>query len=206
MPAGRGRIWQPLGLLVAAVMFLLVGLVVSADEPRPYHLSVRVVRGEEPGSERLRESLQEILITEIEQSECYLSVRAFEAGSEPPEPSLVLAVSGRATKEELEYEQSMDQQIKSQNPDDELLRVAVLQIDVAFVLQLADARTPVKWNRFRPTIRRRPQFRGEDPQEAARQQALYDIARKGKSFACSDSARKLERLVEKARRQAVPVR
>ena len=200
----RSARFLPAGALVALLLVTAPGL--CDDDVRPFHLAIRVVPGEETGSERLVRAVRETLRTQIEVAGCYLSVRPFDVEAEPSGPTLVLAVSVTEERNELEYEQSLGQRIQSQNPDDEFRRFAVLRVDVGYVLQLDDARTPVTWKRFRPTVRRRPAFRGEDPQETAMREVVYDIARKGRMFACAEKPAKLARLVEKARREAAEPR
>jgi hypothetical protein len=177
--------------IAAGLALACCALLAEAKEPFPHRLQLEVAFVE-GGSEGLREELQRELAYALERARCF--------AREAPEEREVLLL--RVAIEELIDETSFDLSIAerySENALPEATRqlTSWLQVDFWLELHLLPDSIPLR-SRF-VSIRTgyRPRL-DEDPREENRIQAIDEIVRTARGFACKGSPKKLRKQIDRA--------
>jgi hypothetical protein len=170
----------------------------AGDTPLPYDLTVHVEYGPDGGPEMFREELVRELALSLQRHRCFRSVET-EAPEEPDGDDLMLRVYVASVVEEVEWDMSI---ASRSSPDGQAVaersHTATIKVDtVADVGTLAEGAS-VRSKRFKKTGRHRPMV-ATDARYEARLDAVDDLVRLVRSFACRGSETKWAREIAAAR-------
>lgn len=186
-------------LLAVVAVLASVSMAAAGGGVFPYELGIRVKFGEELGSERVRERIEKEILERIEKKTCYRSVRRHDPEADP-DPDLLLVVLIEEVLERVEHDRSLAGEIAAIREDPQAaLRVsAIVEVTVFFDLVHAATGSTLRRTADRPQVHRRPQFLGEDYQQAARDLAIKHVSVEAQKFACKGSPKKLEKAIREA--------
>lgn len=188
--------------------FVLMGLACTAsagDVAKPWDLGVRVVFGENPGAESLRDYLETVAIDEIRTRGCYRSVRKVENDLREDE-MLVLKVRIDEVHQTTEHDVTLAQIYSADHPSEENL--FEYTIEVAGQVGLLASGTDVAVNDRGYSFRaaRRPTMLHDDPSRFLLTRLLDNFANTMGDFVCKGSEAKLRKQIDQARRDAPAAR
>ncbi len=198
------RLFPARGRSIVAAAALLVGVLLAASrtaagrERLPYDVAVQVEYAGPPGSRTLLDEVGGSLVDELAARGCFRSFRLVPPAAKPPEDALVLRVSLDDLRDELRYDQSLAQQAQPGEPGDSLQYSALFSVEVRLALLAPPGAAVVREKEFRESVRRRPLTVGEDAREAARSEAILELARKARASLCHGSPDSLRRSLDAA--------
>lgn len=188
-----------IGRRIAVALVLACSLApAGAGEPFPYPLQLEVVILEE-GSEGVREELERELAHALDRAGCYLGVEAASGRPAEEGDALLLRVAIEKLSDEMSFDVSIAERYSEQAPPDVDRQVTSwLEIGYRMELHLLPGSVPLRSKFQNIRTGYRPQL-DEDPREENRIQAIDQIVRSAKGFACKGSPKKLRKAIDRAR-------
>lgn len=164
--------------------------------PRPLQVEVAFVS---EGPEGLRDELERELLYLLERADCFPGVELFSTPPPQGTEALLLRLAIERVTDETDFDLSIAQRYAEDAlPDAQRQLTSWLEVDYRLELRLLPESIPLRAKSSSIRVGYRPRL-DEDPREENRIQAVDQIVRAAKSFACKGSAKKLRKTIDRAR-------
>lgn len=192
-------------ILLSILALTAASAAMAGDTPKPWDLGVRIVYGEDPGPESLRDYLETVAIDEIRSRECFRSVRKVENDLRD-DSLLVLKVRIDQVRQATEHDVTLGQIYSADHPDEKKLFDYTIEVDgqVGLLASGTDVAILDRGYSFRAT--RRPTMLHDDPSRYLLTRLLDNFADSMGDFVCKGSEAKLRKQIEQTRRDAPAAR
>ena len=184
--------------ILAGLVLACCAVPAGAKEPFPQALHVDVVFVEE-GPEGVREQLERALLLALDRSRCFPRVERFSHGMLNADEALLLRVAVEQLIDETSFDLSIAERY-SPNALPDARRQVTNWLEVRYQLELhvLPGSIPLRTKIHNIRTGYRPRL-DEDPREENRVQAIDQVVRTTKAFACKGSPKKLRKEIDRAR-------
>jgi len=186
--------------IAAAALVAAAWRATPAAALLPFRLAVDVRWGPGGGSEAFRADLARSLADALSQR-CFSTVEDVSSdGTESTPADVRLLAYLSNVREQLRFLDSIATSLQSDDPSNELRRVAILEVAVEASLQAVVTGEEIAQKRLVASISRQPVMIGEDPQATARALAIDRIVQDLTKAVCKGGD-KLEKKIREAMRE-----